>query len=167
MGTCGSSTHHEFVTRRQMRRRAEVPISVSRAAFDGAIMDELAAWADLAVYIEVPFDGQVVLSTRSVLTAKEPDTPTSPQRRKLRLIVRGFEDPERYQVDSTSPTASRATFCVALSEMSAHCFIPRTVDVHTSFLQGMPLDLPTPMYVQPPSQAQALAGMVWRLRKCA
>ncbi|OSX78708.1 hypothetical protein BU14_0103s0051 [Porphyra umbilicalis] len=163
----GVHTHQAFVTRREMRRRAEVPIAVAGAAFDGAIMDELAAWADLAVHTEVPFDGQVVLSTRWVLTVKEPDTPTSPPRRKARLVVRGFEDPKRDNVDSTSPTASRATFRVALSAMDAHGFIPRTVDVRTAFLQGMPLDRPTPVYVQPPPQAQVPAGMVWRLRKCA
>jgi len=163
----GVHTHQAFVTRRERRRQAEVPTAVAGAAFDGAIMDELAAWSDLAVYTEVPFDGQVVLSTRWVLTVKEPDTPTSPPRRKARPVVRGFEDPERDNVDSTSPTASRATFCVALSAMAAHGFIPRTVDVRTAFLQGMLLDRPTPVYVQPPPQAQVPARMVWRLRKCA
>jgi len=160
-------THQAFVTRREMRRRAEVPIAVAVSAFDGAVMDELAAWADVAVYTEVPIDGQVVLSTRWVLTVKERDTPTSPPRRKVRLGVRGFEDPERDNVDSTSPTASRETIRVALSAMAAHGFIPRTVDVRTAFLQGMPLDRPTPVYFQPPPQAQVPAGMVWRLRKCA
>jgi len=66
----GVHTHQAFVTRREMRRQAEVPTAVAGVAFDGAIMDELAAWSDLAVYTEVPFDGQVVLSTRWVLTVK-------------------------------------------------------------------------------------------------
>jgi len=163
----GVATHAAFVTRREMRRRSEVPIAEAGAAFDAAIMDELAAWDDLAVHTEVPFDGQVVLSTRWVLTVKEPDAPTSPPRRKARLVVRGFEDPERGNVDSTSPTASRATFRVALSAMATHGFIPRTVDVRTAFLQGMPLDRPTPVVIQPPPQARVPTGMVWRLRKCA
>jgi len=163
----GVATHQAFVTRREMRRRAEVPIAEAGAAFDAAIMDELAAWADLAVYTEVPYDDQVVLSTRWVLTVKEPDAPTSPPRRKARLVVRGFEDPERDNVDSTSPTVSRATFRVALSAMVTHGFIPRTVDVRTAFLQGMPLDRPTPVYIQPPPQARVPSGMVWRLCKCA
>jgi len=157
----GVATHAAFVTRRELRRRAEVPIAEAGAAFDDAIMDELAAWADLAVHTEVPFEGQVVLSTRWVLTVKEPDAPTSPPRRKARLVVRGFEDPERDNVDSTSPTAFRATFRVT------HGFIPRTLDVRTAFLQGMPLDRPTPVFIQPPPQARVPAGVVRRLRKCA
>lgn len=163
----GVATHQAFITRREMRRRSEIPISEAGAAFEEAIMSELAAWADLAVYTEVPYDGQTVLSTRWVLTLKEPDSPTSPPRRKARLVVRGFEDPDRDNVDSTSPTASRATFRVALSAMATHGFVPRTVDVRTAFLQGMPLDRPHAVFVQPPPHAKVPAGIVWQLRKCA
>lgn len=119
----GVATHQAFITRREMRWRSEIPISEAGEAFDDAIMSELAAWADLAVYTEVPYAGQTVLSTRWVLTIKEPDSPTSPPRRKARLVVRGFEDPERDNVDSTAPTASRATVRVALSSMATHGFI--------------------------------------------
>eukprot|EP00168_Porphyra_purpurea_P017128 TRINITY_DN5790_c0_g1_i1.p2 TRINITY_DN5790_c0_g1~~TRINITY_DN5790_c0_g1_i1.p2 ORF type:complete len:227 (+),score=33.48 TRINITY_DN5790_c0_g1_i1:829-1509(+) len=51
--------------------------------------------------------------------------------------------------------------------MAPHGFIPRTVDVRTAFLQGMPLDGPTPVFIQPLPHARVPAGIVWRLRKCA
>lgn len=163
----GAAQHQAFITRREMRRRSEVPIAQAGTAFDPAIAQELEAWAELAVYTEVPYTGQVVISTRWVLTFKQPDTPTGTLRRKARLVVRGFEDPDRDAVDSTSPTASRATLRVVLSALSTHGFIPRTVDVRTAFLQGMPLDRPTAVFVQPPPQARVPRGMVWQLRKCA
>lgn len=163
----GVAYHSAFLTRRELRRRAEVPIREAGSTFDEAIARELEAWADLAVYEEVPFTGQTVLSTRWVLTIKEPEAPTSAPRRKARLVVRGFEDPDRDAVDSTSPTASRATLRVVLSALASHGHVPRTVDVRTAFLQGMPLDRPEAVYVQPPPHARVPAGMVWRLRKCA
>lgn len=163
----GVATHHAFITRREMRRRSEISISEEGNAFEDAIMSELAAWADLAVYTEVPYEGQTVLLTRWVLTINEPDTPTCPPQRKARLVVRGLEDPDRDNVDSTAPTASRATFRVALSAMATHGFVPRTVDVRTAFLQGMPLDRPHAVFVQPPLHAKVPAGIVWKLRKCA
>lgn len=163
----GVATHNAFVTRRELRQSSEVQIASAGAAFEATIMEELAAWAGLVVCTEVPEDGQVLLSTRWVLTLKEPDSPTSPPRRNARLVVRGFVDAERDSVDSTSPTASRATFRVMLSAMASQRFIPRTVDRRTVFLQDMPMDRPTPAYVQPLLHARVPAGMVWRLRKCA
>lgn len=51
--------------------------------------------------------------------------------------------------------------------MATHGFVPRTVDVRTAFLQGMPLDRPHAVFVQPPPHAKVPAGIVWKLRKCA
>lgn len=163
----GAEAHQTFITRREMRRRSEVPIGQAGTSFDTAIARELEAWANLSVYKEVPYTGQVVISTRWVLTLKQPDTPTGAPRRKARLVVRGFEDPDRDTVDSTSPMASRATLRVVLLALATHGFIPRTVDVCTAFLQGMPLDRPTAVFVQPPPQAQVPTGIVWQLHKCA
>lgn len=109
----------------------------------------------------------MVVSTRWVLTLKQPDTPTGGRRRKARLVVRGLEDPDRDNVDSTSPTSLRATLRVVLPALATHGFIPRTVDACTAFLQGMPLDRPTAVFVQPPPQARVPSGLVWQLRKCA
>jgi len=129
--------------------------------------DELAAWADLAMFEEVPFGCQRVLSTRCVLTLKEPESPTAAPWRKARWVVRSFEDPDKDTVDSTSPTAARATLRVLFSTLASRGFLPWTIDVRTAFLQGMPLDRQAAVYVQPPPQSGAPSGVVWRLRKCA
>lgn len=98
--------------------------------------------------------GQAVRSMQWAYTIKEADVPTGAPRRKARLAVRCFEDPDRDSVDSTSPTVSRASLRVVFSAMATHGFLPRTVDVRTAFLQGMPLDRPTAVFVQPPPQAR-------------
>ena len=161
------SAHGAFVTRRELRQRLAVPLADAGRAFDAAMADELGTWLDLSVFEEVAFEGQRVLSTLWVLTVKEPESPTAPPRRKARLVVRGFEDPDRDTVDSTFPAASRSTLRAVFSALASTGFVPRTIDVHTAFLQGMPLYLPTAVFVQPPPQACAPAGVVWRLRKCA
>ena len=55
-----------------------------------------------------------MLSTRLVLTEKE-------VRKKARLVVRGFEDPECDTVIKDSPTCSKEAFRILL--FSAHIFI--------------------------------------------
>lgn len=167
LSRAGVSDHQALITRREMRRRSEVPLRDAGRAFDVAITDELTAWADLAVYAEVPFAGQTVLPMKWVLTIKVPDDPTAAARRKARLCVRGDRDPDRDGVDSTSPTASRATLRVCFSALATHGFTPRTVDVRTAFLQGMPLDRPRAVFVRPPVQAGVPDGLIWQLRKCA
>ena len=163
----GRAEHRAFVTRRELRQRAEVPLANAGRAFDAAMAEELGAWLELSVFEEVAFSGQRVLSTRWVLTLKQPEFPTAPPRRKARLVVRGFEDPDRDAVDSLSQTASRATLRTVFSALASAGFLPRSLDVRTAFLQGMPLDRPTAVFVQPPPQARAPAGVIWRLRKCA
>jgi len=115
----------------------------------------------------VPFGGQWILSTRWVLTLKEPESPTAAPRRKVRLVVRDFEDPDKDTVHSTSPTAARATLWVLFSALASRGFLPRTIDMRTAFLQGMPLDRPAAVYVQPSPQSGAPVGVVWCLLKCA
>lgn len=68
----GVAGHHSFVTRRDQRQRAEVPIGQAGTAFDSTMAREEEAWPDLAVYTEVPFVGQRFKSTRWALTVKEP-----------------------------------------------------------------------------------------------
>lgn len=135
--------------------------------FDAAMAEELLAWNTRGVYTEEAATGQHVISTRWVLTEKPGELPQDPPKRKARLFVRGFEDPQKASVVSTSPTVGRASLCVLLDTMAVRVWVPRTVDVGTALLQGLPLDQVAPVYVQPPPQARIPTGVVWRLRKCA
>jgi len=163
----GVDEHPILVTRREQRSRAEVPIASAGAAFDDAIADELGSWASLGIYEEVAYAGQHVISTRWVLTIKEPASPTDPSRHKARLVLRSFEDQWKDFVDSTSPTAARATLRLLLSALASFGFFPRTVDVRTEFLQGLPPDRPNAVFVRLSAQARSPPGVVWRLQKCA
>jgi len=55
---------------------------------------------------------------------------------------------------------------VALAAMATHSFLPRTVDVRTAYLQGLPLDRPVAVFIQPPPLARVSTGSVLQLRKC-
>lgn len=156
-----------LITRREQRRRTEVPLAEAGCRFDGAIDAELDAWAQRSVYTEARDNGQRVLSTRWVLTIKAPQLPTDPPRLKARLCVRGFEDPDRALVERESPTVARATVRLVIAAAVARGWVLRTVDVSTAFLQGMPIDRPSPVFVRPPAQARVPSGTVWRLNKCA
>lgn len=156
-----------LITRREQRRRAEVPVSEAGSRFNKAMDSELGAWDERAVYTQVEDIGQRVLSTRWVYTIKSPQLPGDPPKLKARLRVRGFEDPERAIVDRVSPTVSRAAVRLVLATCVNLGWEPRTVDVSTAFLQGMPIDRPAPVFVRPPPYARVPAGVVWRLNKCA
>lgn len=61
----------------------------------------------------------------------------------------------------------RASLRVLSSKTAVRGWVPRTVDVCTAFIQGLPLNRIAPVYVQPPPQARAVPGTAWRQRKCA
>lgn len=159
--------HSVLITRREMRARNEVPASSAGAEFDAAKEAELLAWMTHGAYEEVPFAGQRVLSMRWVLTIKPPSLPGLLPRLKARFCARGNEDRDKDHIESFSPTVARSTVRLLLSLLVTMGWEPRTVDVSTSFLQGMPIDRPYPVWVRPPREAGVAPGMVWRLAKCA
>ena len=75
--------------------------------YKDAKLDELANWKSKAVYEEVDDLGQPFMTCRWVLTQK-------PDRKKARLVVRGFEDPALDQVVKDSPTGAKDTLRVVI-----------------------------------------------------
>ena len=63
---------------------------------------ELENWKQFGVYDEIPYSGQKLMSTRSVITEKETEGVGNV---KARLVVRGFE--EECDVKSDSPTVHK------------------------------------------------------------
>jgi len=129
--------------------------------------DKLATWADLSVSRKCRSGASGSCPPAGCSPPKEPESPTATPRRKARLVARGFEDPDKDTVDSTSPTAARATLWVLFSALASRGFLPRTIDMRTAFVQGMPLDRLAAVYVQPSPQSGAPVGVVWRLLECA
>lgn len=159
--------HAVLITRRELRAQNEVAASSAGSEFDAAKEAELLAWMVHGAYHEVPFAGQRVLSMRWVLTVKPPALPGLLPRLKARLCARGNEERNKAQIDSFSPTVARSTVRLLLALLVTMGWQPRTVDVSTAFLQGMPIDRPHPVWVRPPREARVSPGMIWRLAKCA
>jgi len=159
--------HSTSVTRRELRHRAGVSAADEGPEFDAAKDAELLAWMVQGAYVEVPFSGRRVLSMRWVLTVKPLALPGLHPRPKARLCVRGNEERDKALIVSFSPTISRSTVRLLLILLATMGWEPRTVDVSTAFLQGMPIDRPAPVYVRPPAEAGVWLGFLWLLAKCA
>jgi len=156
-----------YISRSEIRRRKEVPIALARRRFDAPMRSDLDAWQNQRVYVEVPDEGQIAISMRWVLTEKPSELPEDPAKLKSWLVVRGCDGRHKASVVSTSPTVGRAPLRVVLALMTEHGWVPRTVDLRTAFLQGLPLDRVKPEYVRPPPQAHVPEGLLWELRQCA
>jgi len=155
-----------LVPRRDLRLRAEVSAADAGPVLDAAKDTELLAWMVRGAYAEVPFAGQRAMSTRWVLTIKPPALPGLHPRPKARFCVRGNEDRDKALIESFSPAVSRSTVRLLLSLLVTMGWAPRSVDVSTAFLQGMPIDRPDPVYVRPPHEAGVARGLIWLLAKC-
>ena len=159
--------HSILVTRRELRLRAEVSAADAGPEFDAAQDAELLAWMVQGAYMEVCSSLQRALSMRWVLTIKPPALPGIHPRPKARLCGRGNQERDNALIDSFSPTASRYTVRMLLILLATMGWEPRTVDVSTAFLQGMPIDRPAPVYVRPAPEAGVAQGIIWLLEKCA
>ena len=156
-----------LVPLRDLRLRAEVSAADAGPVLDAAKETELLAWMVRGAYADVPFAGQRAMSTRRVLIIKPPALPGLHPRPKARFCVRGNEDRNKALIESFSPAVSRSTVRLLLSLLATMGWAPRSVDVSTAFLQGMPIDRPDPVYVRPPHEAGVARGLIWLLAKCA
>ena len=118
---------------------------------------ELAAFDEFNVYEEVQDRGQEALSSRWVLTDKS----TKEEKKiKARLVVRGFEEKVKVQVDS--PTGSRETLHMLLTVAATQGWRIKSGDVKSAYLQGEKLD--REVYMVPPVEKKK-PGVIWRLVK--
>lgn len=120
---------------------------------------ELENWKKFAVYDEVPYSGQKLMSTRWVITEREIE---GIRNVKARLVVRGFE--EETDVKSDSPTVHKESLRLFLAAAATHCYDIHSIDIKAAFLQGQDID--RIIYVQPPKEYQSDEAVVWKLNKC-
>ena len=135
---------------------AEVFMAVSDE-FHEQKKEEFKSWASNNVFEKVEDAGQLYLNTRWVLTDKD-------GRKKARLVVKGFEDPEYYNVIKDSPTCSKDAFRILLAISSCKGWISHSIDIKTAFLQGE--DLKREVHLKPPVEADEPPTVLWRLKKC-
>ena len=107
---------------------------VERPEFEEARQKELQSFIDTETYVEVDDEGQEAISTRWVYTYKPlPDGGFKP---KARLVARGYEDREISQLDTSSPTCTKANFRLALALSCTFGWVPHGINIKTAFLQG-------------------------------
>ena len=64
---------------------------------------------------------------------------------KCRLVVRGFQDPQGYGMETYSPTGSRLSQRLLLSTCVLYHWEVVSMDIGTAFLQGQPLEEADPV----------------------
>ena len=114
---------------------------------------ELSKLKEFDTYDEVEDIGQNSISCRWVLTQKGEDV-------RARLVARGFEEEENIQSDS--PTLSKAGFRVILAVIASCGWNIETTDIKSAFLQGTQLQ--RDVYLKPPKEA-GCRGTLWKLKK--
>ena len=131
-------------------------IQSSIDSFEEAEFEGFENWNNKSVFRRVEDVGQTFLTTRWVLTEKE-------GRKKARLVVRGFEDPELSRVVKDSPTCTKETFRIALIFAATLGWTGNSMDIRTAFLQGMPLR--RIVHIKPPPELNQSLNELWLLLK--
>ena len=109
-------------------------------AFDEAKMKEWESWERHDVFEWVKDEGQRTQRTRWILTKKTDEN--GEQKLKARLCAQGtaHQDHQLAQLNTESPTASRASMRHALSIAASNNWHVYSFDVSCAFLQGMMLE---------------------------
>ena len=136
---------------------ANTALIVTSDTFKEAKYAELQSWQQNLVYTEVPDEGQGYLTCRWVLTEKS-------DRKKARLVVRGFEDPDYDFLVKDSPTCSKDAIRILLNMCSVNQWTCRSIDIRTAFLQGEPLK--RMVFVKPPKDVEQRPPTLWKLNRC-
>lgn len=81
-----------------------------------------------------------ILESRFVKTRRENPNIPGETEIKCRWCVKGFRDPDLYELDRQSPTLSLESFMVCLQLIASHAWQLHICDVEGAFLQGEPID---------------------------
>ena len=134
---------------------------IEDTTFNLAKTSELNSWKENKVYQEVKYNSQRCPSVRWVCTIKQSNNNLIP---KARLVVRGFEEINRHELNKESPTCSKDTLRTVVSTAKQKKWKIKSIDIKTAFLQGELVS--REIYVTPPVEANVSKGTVWKLNKC-
>ena len=122
--------------------------------------NEVEKWKKNHVYDEVQIndvqENITPISTRWV-TTEEGD------KRKARLVARGFEEEPLASTDTVSPTCRKESLRLLFTITSSLQWSLRSLDIASAFLQGK--DIEREVYIIPPKEFHK-PGIIWKLRKC-
>ena len=116
---------------------------------------ELDKLKEFHTYEEVPDTNQSRISTTWVLWQKGEET-------RARLVARGFEEETIIQTDS--PCIGKSAMRIFLTIASSRCWIVKTTDIKSAFLQGKSLD--RDVYLIPPRESDVQENYLWKLNHC-
>jgi hypothetical protein len=160
-----------FITSARLRKRKEIKgPELQTPRFLEAKKVELRALDHYGVHDTVDLEPHMdVYASRFVCSDKKGLIPGGPRRAKARCVVQNHfhqgrnRGANKVDLQCFAPTTSRGAFKLILSLMLHHGWLPKTIDVRTAFLQGMPLR--RKVYVKPPPEAGLGPNQVWLLRQ--
>ena len=126
---------------------------------DGAKAKEIDRWVTNDVFQEIPDNGQDAIDTRWVVTEKFLENGESGV--KARLVAKGFQDPDKANIRSDSPTALKTSLRLATTYISSRGWKVKSFDITAAFLQGEEID--RKVVIRPPPEANCTG--LWLLRK--
>ena len=113
-----------------------------------AKMNEFENLKDHKVFEEVENEGQRVISVRWVITKKNKDQKLT---YKARLVAHGFEELDRDDIRTDSPTCYKENFRLFLTIIVSHKWKIKSLDIKSAFLQGQPIK--REIFLKPPKEA--------------
>jgi hypothetical protein len=163
---------HVPLTKKQLKARKEASITDLRnfaKQFREAKMLEYESWKENEVF-ELVDTRQVHcrnwVSGRWVLTVKR-DKEGNFQKSKARWVLRGFQDTQRFDQQTDSPTATRPGFRLACQLAATNQWDVGHIDLKTAFLQGEEYDAARDVICQLPPEAGLPSYIGARLKKPA
>ena len=141
------------------KKKLEVSI-VDKDPFHMEKLKEIEKWKKNGVFEEVSVDQM-----------DEDEHPVTTQwvksevgdKKKARLVVRGFEEAPLRSTETVSPTCRKESLRLLFSITASKDWPLRSLDMASAFLQGKTIE--RTVYVLPPKECYK-PGIVWKLNKC-
>ena len=111
------------------------------------------------VFDKVPYDNQITVSSRWIITEKFIN---GIRKIKARIVARGFEE-DSSSLRTDSPTCNRESLRLCFVVASINSWKIQSIDISAAFLQGNPIE--REIYLRPPPDICSKSE-VWRLRRC-
>lgn len=151
------------------KRRAEVQFrqlsDSDKLDFLRAMQGEVGSYLEneaVAIASRLGVPSERVMGMRWVLTWKivhDNNGEEVSKKRKARLIIKGFQDPDLLQLRKDSPTLSTQSRNVVLGLAAMNRWTVQTGDIKTAFLNGDQTEYQRAVYADPPEEVKEMLGM--------
>ncbi len=161
-----SQPHDCFATAKPVKRKeaSKEELSEYREQFRKAKEEEYQSWLKNNVFqfVKIKDSPKNFVTGRWVLTVKR-DKEGKFQKCKARWVLRGFQDRQKLEQQTDSPTATRPGFRLACQLAASRLWHIGHIDLKTAFLQGEEYDSDRQVVCQLPPDVGAPPGTVAKL----